>query len=96
MLYTDPLTGVYNRRYYDEHFVNQQDIENMVVIDIDNFKSINDSYGHYVGDCVIQKIAKTIVSCVRKIDTVIRYGGDEFIIIFCCIPSDLFKKRLIQ
>lgn len=94
LLYTDPLTGVYNRRYYDEHFVNQQDIENMVVIDIDNFKSINDSYGHYVGDCVIQKIAKTIVSCVRKIDTVIRYGGDEFIIIFCCIPSDLFKKRL--
>ncbi len=53
----------------------------MVVIDIDNFKHINDKYGHDVGD-IIKNIAQTVLSCVRKTDSVIRYGGDEFVIIF--------------
>ncbi|WP_219712211.1 GGDEF domain-containing protein, partial [Clostridioides difficile] len=73
---------------------NLNEIQNITLIDVDNFKAINDSYGHYVGDIVLQEISKTISSCVRKIDTVIRYGGDEFIIIFSYIPTNLFKKRL--
>ena len=51
------------------------------MIDVDNFKSINDNYGHSVGDIVLQKIAKKIVSCVRGTDAVVRYGGDEFAVI---------------
>lgn len=94
ILYTDPLTNVYNRRYYEDHILNLNEIQNITLIDVDNFKAINDSYGHYVGDIVLQEISKTISSCVRKIDTVIRYGGDEFIIIFSYIPTNLFKKRL--
>ena len=94
LLYIDSLTRVYNRRYYDEHFRGADDVQAMVVIDMDNFKHINDKYGHDVGDIVLQNIAQTILSCVRKTDAVIRYGGDEFVIIFFNIPQDIFGKKL--
>ena len=94
LLYIDSLTSVYNRRYYDEHFQGSDNIQAMVVIDVDNFKHINDNYGHDVGDIVLQNIAQTVLSCVRKTDAVIRYGGDEFVIIFFNIPQDIFGKKL--
>lgn len=94
LLYIDSLTSVYNRRYYDEHFQGADDIQAMVVIDVDNFKYINDNYGHDAGDIVLQRIAQTVLSCVRKTDAVIRYGGDEFVIIFFSIPPDIFEKKL--
>ena len=94
LLYIDSLTSVYNRRYYDEHFQGADNVQAMVVIDVDNFKHINDKYGHDVGDIVLQNIAQTILSCVRKTDAVIRYGGDEFVIIFFSIPADIFEKKL--
>lgn len=62
LLYVDSLTNVHNRRYYDEHFQDIEDIEAIVVIDVDNFKHINDSYGHDVGDIVLQRVAKAILS----------------------------------
>ena len=94
LLYIDSLTSVYNRRYYDEHFQGSDNIQAMVVIDVDNFKHINDNYGHDVGDIVLQNIAQTVLSCVRKTDAVTRYGGDEFVIIFFCIPANIFEKKL--
>ena len=81
LLYTDSLTEVYNRRYYDEQFRDSDDIEAVVVIDVDSFKHINDHYGHHAGDIVLRRIAKTVSSCVRKTDAVIRYGGDEFLLL---------------
>ena len=94
LLYIDSLTSVYNRRYYDEHFQGSDDIQAMAVIDVDNFKHINDNHGHDIGDIVLQSIAQTVLSCVRKTDAVIRYGGDEFVIIFFNIPQDIFGKKL--
>ena len=94
LLYRDSLTSVYNRRYYDERFQCTEDIQAIVMIDADNFKYINDNYGHDVGDIVLKRIAQTILSCVRKTDSVIRYGGDEFVIIFYSIPADVFEKKL--
>ena len=94
LLYIDSLTSVYNRRYYDEHFQGTDNIQAMVVIDVDDFKHINDNYGHDVGDIVLQGIAQSVLSCVRKTDAVIRYGGDEFVIIFFSIPADIFEKKL--
>nr|WP_297874765.1 diguanylate cyclase [uncultured Blautia sp.] len=94
MLYTDPLTGVYNRRYYDDYIQNAEDIQTAVMIDVDNFKHINDNYGHDAGDIVLHSIAQTILSCVRKTDAVIRYGGDEFAVIFYQIPEDVFETKL--
>ena len=94
LLYTDSLTEVYNRRYYDEQFRDSDDIEAVVVIDVDSFKHINDRYGHHAGDIVLRRIAKTVSSCVRKTDAVIRYGGDEFVIIFHRRPGDVCRKKL--
>ena len=94
LLYIDSLTNVFNRRYYDEHFQGEENIQAFVMIDVDNFKQINDTYGHNVGDIVLQSIAQTILSCVRKTDSVLRYGGDEFVIIFNSMPADVFEQKL--
>ena len=72
LLYTDSLTGTYNRRYYDDYIQNAEDIQAAVMIDVDNFKYINDNYGHDAGDIVLHSIAQTILSCVRRSDAVIR------------------------
>ncbi|WP_105205409.1 diguanylate cyclase [Neobittarella massiliensis] len=94
LLYMDSLTGIYNRRYFDEQFQSTNDIQAIVVLDVDNFKHINDNYGHGTGDVVLQILAKTILSCIRKTDAVIRYGGDEFVLIFNDIPANAFEKKL--
>ena len=95
----DNVTGLMNRNQFEQDMnilVRQKDTANgvVVVLDIDNFKNINDNYGHDVGDIVLQSIAQTVLSCVRKTDAVIRYGGDEFVIIFFNIPQDIFEKKL--
>ncbi len=54
----------------------------VIICDIDHFKSINDTYGHDVGDIVIEQVAKKIRNCIRKKDIAIRWGGEEFVIIF--------------
>ncbi len=94
LLYTDSLTDTYNRRYYDDYIQNAEDIQAAVMIDVDNFKYINDNYGHDAGDIVLHSIAQTILSCVRRSDTVIRYGGDEFAVIFYQIPEEAFENKL--
>ena len=80
---TDPLTNLYNRRFFNERLnliqKNQSDYA-IILLDIDHFKSINDQYGHHFGDEVLQRVACLLSSQVRKTDIVARYGGEEFII----------------
>lgn len=85
---TDFLTGLYNRRYIDSllHSLikeanNEQKPFSILLIDIDHFKSVNDRYGHDIGDIVIQKAAQIFLSSVRTSDIIGRFGGEEFIII---------------
>ena len=91
----DKLTGVYNRAGYD---VLKQNIDvktsAVLLIDADNFKSINDTYGHTVGDCVLKKIANTLTNVFRSDDLVCRIGGDEFAIFMFNITKDL--RMLIE
>lgn len=84
---TDYLTDVYNRRYfmslaYEEYEKSQRLNTNLafIMIDIDNFKQINDTYGHLEGDKVIKKLTRAIKKNIREIDAVGRYGGEEFIV----------------
>jgi two-component system, cell cycle response regulator len=84
----DQLTSVYNRAYLNEFFPllfekSKQSGQPMTIIflDIDYFKSINDTHGHDEGDSVLAAVAQEIVSATRALDTVVRYGGDEFIIL---------------
>ncbi|MEC6795616.1 GGDEF domain-containing protein [Photobacterium sp. S4TG1] len=77
----DHMTNFYRRDYYEKKLLKQRNF-NILIIDIDNFKKINDTYGHEVGDDVIRHIAIRINSCIRKKDIPIRWGGEEFIISF--------------
>lgn len=90
----DPLTKLYNRHYLDDYSVrlNNEDLA-IVMIDIDFFKSVNDSYGHDVGDIVISAIARKLIAATRLEDKVIRYGGEEFLIL---IKSAKTKEDVIK
>ena len=94
--YTDVLTNAYSRRYYEEYARYMNDVTAVAMIDADRFKSINDEYGHGAGDQAIKTISKAIQSCIRPNDIFIRYGGDEFVLVFQEIPYDAFTSRLYQ
>jgi diguanylate cyclase (GGDEF)-like protein len=86
---TDNLTGLYNRLFFNEQlklfiekYKRYKEPFSMMLFDIDNFKKINDTYGHNVGDEVLKEISKTIKSSIRKTDLAFRYGGEEFAILF--------------
>ena len=88
MAITDPLTGLYNRRYMESHVgtLVEQATERgkplrVLMLDIDYFKSINDSYGHDAGDDVLREFAARISKSIRGIDLACRYGGEEFVIV---------------
>ena len=92
----DALTGTYNRRYYEEVVRNNIGPAGIALMDIDDFKICNDTYGHHAGDMALETVAKTIRSCIRETDLLIRYGGDEFLLVLAGIPADFFRTKLEQ
>ena len=93
-LYQDALTEAFNRRYYDEVAISSIGPAGVAVIDLDDFKVYNDTYGHHVGDMALKAAADAIRACIRKNDLLIRYGGDEFLLILTGIPADYLKTKL--
>jgi diguanylate cyclase (GGDEF)-like protein/PAS domain S-box-containing protein len=84
----DPLTRLYNRRYLQESLAREidraqrkQQFIGIIMIDIDHFKKFNDVYGHTVGDLVLKKVGKYLLSQIRQYDTACRYGGEELVIV---------------
>lgn len=81
-LYTDALTGAYSRRYYEECLKALHiDGAGIAILDVDDFKLYNDLYGHNLGDTVLRTMVQTIHDSLRKEDRLVRYGGDEFLLI---------------
>ena len=95
-LYKDPLTGAYNRRYYEEVVRKSTGPAGIALIDVDDFKICNDTYGHHAGDMALETAANAIRSCIRNADLLIRYGGDEFLLVLPGIPSDILQAKLEQ
>ena len=95
-LYRDPLTGIYNRRYYEEVARKTIGPAGVALMDVDDFKICNDTYGHYAGDMALEAAANAIRSCIRNTDLLIRYGGDEFLLVLPGIPSDILQAKLEQ
>ena len=93
-LYTDVLTGTYNRRYYEEQLKMMREAAGVAMIDLDDFKMYNDTYGHKAGDRVLDTTVQIIRSCIRKSDIQVRYGGDEFLLILPDIEEKNFVERL--
>jgi diguanylate cyclase (GGDEF)-like protein len=98
MAVKDHLTGLYNRQYFEDYVVNlikkglREDRDfSLVFIDLDNFKPINDNFGHAKGDEVLQKVAKVLKQIFRDYDIITRLGGDEFAII---VGNLLSKERI--
>ena len=79
--FVDPLTGAYTRRYFDKFLARGEMHGGVAMIYVNQFKSVNDSFGHLVGDEALQTVAAAMQSCLRQTDILIRYGGDEFLLL---------------
>lgn len=95
-LYKDALTGAYNRRYFEEKIRKSTVSAGVAMIDLDDFKLYNDSFGHDTGDVVLITFVNIIKNCTRKTDMLIRYGGDEFLLIMPGIKEENFMNKLLQ
>lgn len=108
MSVTDSLTGLFNRRYFENtferEFLRAQRYSNdmsVAVLDVDYFKKINDTYGHLCGDYVLKEIAYLTLQTFRKTDIVFRYGGEEIVVILtetplekAIIPLERLRKNI--
>lgn len=107
---TDQLTELYNRRHF-ENILKQEFAKTLrfgtplccLMIDVDFFKKINDTYGHHIGDAVLKETSEIIKANLRDIDTVARWGGDEFILLFpqtkkeeALIPIERIRKSVAE
>ena len=95
-LYQDALTGVYNPRYYEDRIKQMTASVGVAMIDMDDFKIYNDTYGHNAGDLALITTVEAIRRCIRKNDTLIRYGGDEFLLVLQGISETMFREKLKQ
>ena len=95
-LYRDVTTSAYNRRYYEDHLRRQHMAAGVAVIDLDDFKLYNDTFGHHAGDVALETTAHTIQECIRDSDMLIRYGGDELLLVLPDISGDDFVRKLRQ
>ena len=93
-LYADALTGSYNRRYFEDQLKEQRMDAGIAMIDLDDLKTHNDIYGHVAGDKVLVTVSAAIISCVRKTDRLVRYGGDEFLLVMPGISLEAFVEKL--
>lgn len=100
----DPLTGLANRRHFFsilerviEGVARSGEPALLLMLDIDHFKNINDTYGHSAGDKVLQAVARSLARCIRPMDSVARYGGEEFAVVLPnCLVSvgELVAERI--
>lgn len=95
-LYLDALTGAYNRRYYENRIRKVRGHAGVAMIDLDDFKLYNDTCGHNAGDFVLNTVVGSIRGCICKTDILIRYGGDEFLLILQDVDEEIFSKKLKQ
>ena len=93
-LYIDALSGAYNRRYFEDCLRKRVIDAGVAMIDLDDFKISNDTYGHDLGDRLLHLVSYTIMGLIRKTDALIRYGGDEFLLIMPYTTKEHFQKKL--
>ena len=101
MANTDPLTGIFNRHFFNNYIENLKRDKRitdlaLIMLDVDRFKYINDHYGHNVGDVVLVEVAELLSSETRGSDFVVRYGGDEFLIVLLDSHEDAIQAYVAR
>ena len=92
--YTDVLTKTYNRLYFEEYIADEVISGGVAMLDLDDFKVYNDLFGHGVGDAVLKAVVAAVKKCVRSTDKVVRYGGDEFLLVIPGVKEIAFRRCL--
>ncbi|MBL4711285.1 MAG: GGDEF domain-containing protein [Gammaproteobacteria bacterium] len=97
---TDELTGLYNRRYFMDKLAMQKALSErnkadfvICYCDLDNFKQINDTFGHHTGDIVLQKFSQILKSLIREVDFAARFGGEEFVCLL--VDTDIKNAKKV-
>ena len=93
-LYKDVITDAYNRRYYEDEMKALEWTAGIALIDLDDFKLYNDTYGHKAGDMTLYTVADVIRKNTRKSDYLVRFGGDEFLLVMPDVTEEVFHKKL--
>lgn len=93
-LYIDALTGAYNRRFWEDKMKSFSGIAGIALIDLDDLKLYNDTFGHSAGDAALKALVRITKKCIRRTDKLIRYGGDEFLLIMPNVSSSIFGEKL--
>ena len=94
LLYRDALTGVYNRRFYEDRLRHEHMDAGVAVIDLDDFKLVNDTHGHHVGDVALKAAVDSMKGAVRDDDIIVRTGGDEFLLVLPGVTDESLGPRL--
>ena len=93
-LYKDAITDAYNRRYYEDEMKEREWNAGIALVDLDDFKLYNDTYGHNAGDMALRTVADVVRNHTRKSDCLVRFGGDEFLLVMPDISEEVFNKKL--
>lgn len=92
-LYKDVITDAYNRRYYEDEMKALEWTAGIALIDLDDFKLYNDTYGHKAGDMTLYTVADVIRKNTRKSDYLVRFDGDEFLLVMPDVTEEVFHKK---
>ena len=92
-LFIDPLTKAYSRQYFETHRSYLEGMDCVAIVDVDNFKQVNDTFGHQAGDAALKGVAATIHACIRNTDILIRYNDDEFLLLFSQMNKQVLERK---
>lgn len=92
-LFLDPLTKTYSRQYFETHRPQLEEMECVAIVDVNDFKKVNDTFGRQAGDAALKEVAVTIHACIRNTDILIRYRDNKFLLLFSQMNEQVLARK---